>query len=152
VQTNRAVSGVNRKGLSAAIHLAMNLRIAELTFDRNRNAEADPAIVCAGINVRIQIAGKCQINAAVTGSNPPRTGHFRTRMRMRVDTSIAGLDIQRVKPPIQRDVPISRIGVNLAVQVAPFNAAIASAKLDLALGASDADAPIARMNIQVALN
>ena len=42
---------MNREHLPAAIHLAVDLRIAESTFYGDWNAEADMAVVGAGVNI-----------------------------------------------------------------------------------------------------
>src|SRR5208283_1942503 len=65
---------------------------------------------------------------------------------------IAALDIQPVEPPLQVHAPVSGRRVHAPIQVPPRNRAIPGAQPYISLGALHRDAPVARMDIQIAID
>ena len=49
---------MDNQGLAAAVHLPVNLRVAECTLDHQWDSHADVAIVGAGFYVRLEFGGK----------------------------------------------------------------------------------------------
>jgi len=70
-QPDRAIACMDGKRLAPAIHLSVNLRVAEGSFDSDRDAQADVPVTGAGINIRLEIGWKYDIHAAVTRANRP---------------------------------------------------------------------------------
>ena len=58
-------------GLAAAVHLAVDLGVAEGTFDHQWDTHADVAVVGASFNVGLKLGGQNDIDAAVARSDTP---------------------------------------------------------------------------------
>src|SRR5215467_3294138 len=101
---------MNGQRLSATVHLPMNLRSAERTLDRDRNAQADSAIVGAGLNVGLQVSGERHSHAPVAGMYIPSAVDFRAGIGARSDAAVAGLDIQGVEPSVQIHMAVTSGG------------------------------------------
>ncbi len=54
-ESNRAISCVNRQWLPAAVHLPVNLGIAEASFYGDGNAQADVPVARAGVNIGLEV-------------------------------------------------------------------------------------------------
>src|SRR5579871_5884394 len=149
-QPDGAVAGVDGDCLAAAIHFAVDLRDAERALDGHRNTEADVAIVRAGVDVGLQVAGQRDVHAAIAGVNGPARGDFRAGSGMGVDSAIACLDVERIEAAIEGDVAVAGGGLDAAIEAAGFDMAVAGAQLDIALGALQGDAAIAGIDIDAA--
>ena len=66
-----AVAGADYYGLAAAVHASGDTGRAEGAFDGDGNAETDVTVVSAGVDVGLEIAGKIDVNAAVSGVEIP---------------------------------------------------------------------------------
>ncbi len=129
---NGAVPGAHDNWRSTAVHLAVDPRRAERSLDGNGNVQADVPIMCAGIDICLQLAGYFQVNAAVAGVNVPRTLNRRSAVGSRGHTAIAGLNIQRIEAPLNVDVPVPGRGLYPAIQTSPFNRAVACSQVNVA--------------------
>src|SRR5271166_5371818 len=76
VQVDRAVTGPNYDGRTAAIHLAVDPRRAKCSFHCHWNVQADVPVVRPGIDVGPDLAGQFQIHTAIARVNIPSTFHF----------------------------------------------------------------------------
>jgi hypothetical protein len=73
-QMNGAVTGTNRQQAAAAVELATNIVLANLSFGRDRHVEIDVAVACVQVNIRGEVAGDFQRDAAVARFQPPVSG------------------------------------------------------------------------------
>src|SRR5580704_2320283 len=109
---------MNRQWLAPAIHLASNLGFAESAFHRNGNSQADVPVARRRFNVGLEIGGKNYIHAAVPGSNGPARRHLRAGQYASVHAAVPSLYTQRVEAAHDSNVAISRVRLDLAIQVA----------------------------------
>ena len=70
-QPDRAIARVNRQRLASAIHLPVNLRVAEGAFHSDRNAQTDVAVTGAGVNIGLEIRRKNEVHASITSPDGP---------------------------------------------------------------------------------
>src|SRR6266849_2797844 len=146
-QSNGSVAGMNGQRLAAAIHLAVDLRIAERALDGYRNAQADVPVSGAGINIGLKIRWQHEVHASVTCANRPAGSHFRTRQDARIYAAVPRLHVQRVEPACNADMAVAGVGVHFPVKVTGLDAAVASAQANVALQAVHRDAAVIRMQI-----
>src|SRR6266849_2826458 len=146
-QSNGSVAGMNGQRLAAAIHLAVDLRIAERALYRHRNAQADVPISGAGINIGLKIRWQHEVHAPVTRANRPTGNHLRAGQDARVHATVSGLHVQRVKPACNTDMAVAGVGVHFPVKVARLDAPVAGAQANVALQAVHRDAAVIRMQI-----
>lgn len=66
-----AVAGADGQGLAASVKFAVDARGAEGAFDGDLEAEADVAVMGAGIEIGLEVAGYFEIDAAITGVDTP---------------------------------------------------------------------------------
>src|SRR6266849_3511916 len=100
---------------------AMNLRPAEGAFHADRHPQADMPVPGRSVYVCLKIAREHQVNTAIARPNGPAPIHFRPRQYSRIHTPVACLDIERLKPAADPNMAITRIGVELAVDVVRFD-------------------------------
>src|SRR5580698_10326801 len=98
---------MNYERLSTAVHLAVNLGIAEGALDGDRNTQADVSVVGAGVDIRLKIGGQHDIDAAVTGANAPAGVYFGAGLQAGIDASVAGLYAQGVQAAVELDVSVA---------------------------------------------
>ena len=70
-QMNGAVAGMDRQQAAAAIHLAMDFILANLSFRRDRHIEIDVAVAGVQVNIRGEVTRNFQRDAAVARFQPP---------------------------------------------------------------------------------
>src|SRR5215471_510418 len=121
---NRPIPRPHHDGLPPTVHLSGDFRGTEGSLYGYGKSQADPPIVCAGVQVCLQITGQVQVHAAV-----------------------AGVDIQRVKAALDIYVPVARGKVRAAVQVAAFNMSVTRVQADVSFGPLYRDVPVARAHI-----
>src|SRR6516164_819285 len=95
-EMNGTVSGANCQGLAAAVHLSVDLRGTERSFNCYGESQADVPVVRACVDVGMQVSRDFHVHAAIPGTNRPRRLYLRTRGGSRVYASVAGFDIQRI--------------------------------------------------------
>src|SRR5712692_11118919 len=100
--------------LAAAIHLAVDLRVAERSFHGHGNTLADVAVTGAGIDIRLKVRREHEVHAAVAGPDRPACRHFGSWQYACVHAAIARLDVERIETPNDPNMPIARIGLHLA--------------------------------------
>src|SRR6266700_1044379 len=88
-QPDGAIPGMDGQRLSAAVHLAANLRIAEGSFHGHRDTQANVAIACARVYVRLEVCRQHQVHAAVTRPNRPARCHLGAGLYARIHAAIA---------------------------------------------------------------
>lgn len=147
-----AVAGSDGEGLAAPVEFAVDAGGAEGALDGDLEAEADVAVVGAGIEIGLEIAGDFEVHAAVTGADIPGRVDLRARSCAGGDAAIAGVNGQTVEAALEVDVAIAARGVNDAIEAARFNVAIAGMKMEIALGALNGDAAVAGGDIDAAVD
>src|SRR5260370_42703324 len=114
-QPDRAIPRMDDQRLAAAVHLAVNLRVTEGAFHRYGDAQADVAVACAGVNVRLEARREHQVHATVAGPDRPARHQLRTRPYAGVHTAISRLHVDAIESPRTPDMPITRISLHLAI-------------------------------------
>jgi len=142
-EMNGTVSGANCQGLAPTVHLSVDLRGTERSFDCYGESQADVSVVRARVDVGLQVSRDFHVHAAIAGTNRPRRLQLRTRGGSRVHASVAGFDTQRIEAPFQVNVPVAARRLDASVEAACFDVAIASVEADCALDALHRNAPIA---------
>src|SRR5437763_1109683 len=110
------------------------------------------AIIRAGIDVGLQIGWQHHVHAAIAGSDTPPAGKFGPWLDPRVNTSVAGLDIESVHAPVNLDVPISRVRINATIEVTSLNMTVASVQPDVTFGALHGNAAVPSIDIHATFN
>src|SRR6266853_1704663 len=123
-QPNGTVTRMDGQRLAAAIHLPVDLRVAEGSFHSHGYAQADVAVTGAGVNIRLEVGWEHEVNAAVACPDRPACFHLRTRQDACVHAPIACLDVESIETPSDANVAIARIGFHLAIQIPGFDGAI----------------------------
>src|SRR5467141_298522 len=123
-QPDRAIPRMDGQRLAAAIHLAVDLRVAEGSFHRHGYPQADMAIAGTGVNVRLKVRREHQVHATVARANRPACSHLGTRQNAGIHASVARFHIQRVESSSDTDMPVARIGLHLAIEFMRLNWAV----------------------------
>src|SRR5712664_44530 len=142
---------MNGQGLAAAVHLPVNLRVAEGSFHGDGDTQADVAVASAGIDTRLKIRWEHQVNASVTRSNRPARNHFGTGQNARVHAAVARLDVERIKTAGNADMAIAGVGFHLAVQVVRFNRAVSGPEAHVTFEILNGNAAVAGVEIDRAV-
>src|SRR5579863_1018942 len=149
-QMDGAVPRVDRQRIAAAIHLAVNLRSAHGSLNKNRQTQADSPIVGAGVNIRLQVARHGHGHAAVAGVHVPAICQLGAGIGARGDAAVASFDVEGVETPVHVNVAIAAGRFQLAVQISPFDAAVAGPQPDIALGPVQANVAVPGVDINIA--
>src|SRR5579863_3840654 len=151
-QPNRPVTGVNCQCLPAAIHFAVQLRVAKGAFHGHGNSQTDMPVVRAGVNIGLQVRRQDQIDAAVARPYAPAAAQLGSGRNARVNASVPGFHVQGVQPSVDLNVPVPGIGVHAPIQIPRVNVSISGVQSDVAFGAFESDAAVAGVDIRIALN
>src|SRR5205823_11416136 len=150
-QSDRTVTGVDGQRLAAAVHLAVNLRVAESPFHSDGNAQANVAVPGAGVNIGLEIGREHEVNAAITRANRPARSHLGTWQNAGVHAAVARLDVERIETAGHADMAIARVGFDLAIQVAGLDGAISRAEAHVAFEVLHGNAAIVGVEVNRAI-
>src|ERR1700719_690933 len=146
-QPDRAITRVNRQGLTAAVHLAVHFRILECSLYGDRDTQADVAVAGAGVDVRLEIGREHQVHAAVTRSNRPARNHLGTRQNACVHAAVARLDIECIEAAGNADMAIARVRLHLSIQITGLNRSISGAQAHVAFEVLNGNAAVVGVQV-----
>src|SRR6185295_11884363 len=107
---DRAVTAPQRQELAAAVHLALYVVLAGATRDRHWNAQVKMSVASVQIDICSQVRGNSHREAAIARPQAPVIGHPGTVESSCLDTAIAGLDIEHVKPSADLHSTVAGLG------------------------------------------
>src|SRR5579864_1068752 len=73
-QMNGAIAGTDCQQAAAAVELAVNIVLANLSFGRDRHVEIDVAVAGVQVNIGGEVTRDFQRDAAVARFQPPVSG------------------------------------------------------------------------------
>ncbi len=130
---NRPVPGVNRQGLSAAVHLPVDLRLTEGPLNGHRHTQADMPVAGGGVNSGLEIARQRQIHTAVARVQEPTGTHLGAGKHLRVHAAIARLDVEAIEAPGDADMPVAAVGIQSPIQLSALDRAVSRVELNVTL-------------------
>ena len=134
---------MDNEAVAAAVQLAANILIVELTFDRERNVQRDVAIAGMEIEVGGEVGGNFQVHAAVGSADVPGTRDARTGESPEGDVAIAGSDINGVETAGNADGTVASVGAEIAFNIIDFKAAVAAVEIHFTFEVVDRDTAVA---------
>src|SRR4030095_14192703 len=149
---DRAVTAPQRQELAAAVHLALYVVLAGASRDRHGNAQVQMSVASVQINICSQVRGHTHREAAIARAQIPVVRHSGTMQRGCLDTAIAGLDIEHVKPSADLHSAVAGLGAQFALEGRNLDSSVTGVKRNVAFAAVQLDGAIAGVRMQASFD